>query len=198
MHNIQIHHTTKVSNERHVLCGSRLKELKSQLEWAAEALMVKFKKWGCYILTFSDGEEAKLLRIVHCATSARGDVGASHQFITRKTAKLINNHSGHDACFRIPALPDIPAIIFFDGGVGPKSYPFVGGGTSQEFNKVCKQMERAIEQERCKPADKVLTEVRKSAAIANKAKPSAVIITARANAKVRSEGTAMRREVSLG
>ena len=160
--------------------------------------MVKFKKWGCYILTFSDDEDTKLLRIIHCATLARLEVGPSHQFITRKTAKLINNHSDHDAAFRIAALPDIPVINFFEGGVGPKSYAFFGGGTSQQFTKVCKDMERTIDAERCKPDDKVLKEVRQSAASASKAKSSAVTATARAKAKVRSEGRAMRREVYLG
>ena len=189
---------TKVCNERHVSCGSRLTNLATKLKWDAAHPMIRFKGWGCYILAFDDGDGAQLTRITHCATSAFVVVGAAHQFITSKSAKLINNHSDHDACFRIAALPDIPVINFFDGGNGPKSVAFYGGGTSQEFTKVCKQMERAIEAERCKPDDKVLTEVRKSAASANKAKSTAITATARAKAKVRSEGRAMRREVSLG
>jgi hypothetical protein len=35
---------TKVCNERHVLCGSRLKELGTKLAWDAAAPMIKFKK----------------------------------------------------------------------------------------------------------------------------------------------------------
>ena len=59
-------------------------------------------------------------------------------------------------------------------------------------------MGRTSEAEACKPDAGVLTEVRKSAASASKAKSSSVIVSARAKAKQRSDGKALGREVSLG
>ena len=116
---------------------------------------------------------------------------------TLSSPGLINNHSDHEAAFKVVSMPDLPVINFFADGVGPKSYPFFGGGTSQDFIRLCKQMERTIEQEACKPDDVVMQDVKKSAVAAHKAKSSAITTAARAKAKARSEGRAPRREVSL-
>ena len=186
---------TRMANERHVACGNRLSGLKGKLGWKAESPLVKFKNWGCYKLDFN--KENQLSAVTHCATATVKKIGEAHRFITKENTRLINNHSDHDACLRMPVVPDIPVVDFFADKEGPKSYMHYGGGVSKDFNQACKVVEKAIEAEACRPNASILEEVRASNAAASSARSKAVTAKAREQAKLRSDSKRLRREITL-